>query len=139
MVVAAVAHAVFMVAVAMVFMIVVVFIMVMVMMFVFVMVIVIIMVMMVVMFMFVVVIIFVFGRRFFHEFLGPSGGVADLFEIELLGVQDILHFDLAVIRLDHLGFRLQGANHGFHVFKVGFRQTINLVHHDGVAEFNLLN
>ena len=111
--------------------------MVVVMMFVFVMIVVI--VIMVVMLMLVVVVVFVFGRRFFHEFLGPGGGVADLFEVELLGVQDILHFDLAVIRLDHLGVGLQGANHGLHMFKVSFRQTINLVHHNRVAEFNLLD
>ena len=86
-----------------------------------------------------VVVVFVFRRRFFHEFLGPGGGVADLFEVELLGVQDILHVDLAVVRLNHLGFGLQGANHGLYVFKVGFRQTINLVHHNRVAEFNLLD
>ena len=105
----------------------------------FVLVMIVVIVVMMVVLMLVVVIVIVFRRRFLHEFLGPGGGVADLFEVELLGVQDILHVDLAVVRLNHLGFGLQGANHGLHVFKVGFRQTINLVHHDGVAEFDLLN
>ena len=130
-VVAAMTHAMFVIAVAMVLMIVVM------MMFVFVMIVII--VVMMVMFMLVVVIIFVFRSRFLHEFLGPSGGVADLFEVELLSVQDILHFDLAVVRLDHLGFGLQCTHHGLHVFQVGFGQTINLIHHDRVAELNLLD
>ena len=101
---------------------------------------VIIMVVMMVMFVLImVVIIFVFGLRLLHEFLGPGGGTADLFEVELLGVEDILHLDLAVVRLDHLGFGLQRAYHRLHVLEVVLADGIDLVHDDGVAELDLLD
>ena len=95
----------------------------------------------VVMFMFVmiVIIIVIVVVTFFVELDSPSTRFGNLVEVELLRVENVLHVDLAVVRLDHLGGRLQSLHDGLHVFQVVLVERINLVQNNRVAEFNLLD
>ena len=140
MMVAAVANAMFVVAMAVVIVIVVV----MVMMFMFVVIIVMVMMvfvflMIVVMFIVIVVIFIVVVVVHSVEADGPGARFGDLAKVELLRVENFLHIDLAVVRFDHLGGRLQSLHDGLHVFQILLVQAIDLVQKNRVAEFNLLD
>ena len=76
---------------------------------------------------------------FFVELDSPSTRFGNLVEVELLRVENVLHVDLAVVRLDHLGGRLQSLHDGLHVFQVVLVESIDLVQNNRVAEFNLLD
>lgn len=138
MVVAAVAYTVLVVAVAVVFVLMVMIVIIVVVMVMVLMLVVVVIAMMVMMFVFVVIIIVVVVP-FFVQLDCPGAGFSDLVEVELLCIEDVLHFDLAEIRLDHLGGRLQRLYNCLHVVQFLGCEAVHLVHDNRVAEFDLLD
>ena len=71
--------------------------------------------------------------------LDPGGGVVGAHKVEAVGVEQLLHGDLAVLGLDNHGVLLQAAHDGLELGDLLRRHGVGLVEDQRGAEFDLLD
>ena len=93
---------------------------------------------MMVMFVLIVVVIIIVVVVTFY-LLNPGGRGGHLLEVELLGVDQLLHRDVAVVALYDVGLGLDGTDNAAHLGQLLPGHLGGLVQQDGVAELYLLD